>query len=136
MSATQTEQNKATAARFLAAMESSDLPGLQALLSDDFAWWILGKPEYLATAGEHDRDFLINFFKGSDTNFPEGVSLKPSSMVAEGDKVAVEAEIKAVTAAGVSYNNSYHFMFEIRNGQITRMNEYMDTFHAKEVFGL
>ncbi|MBV1856975.1 MAG: nuclear transport factor 2 family protein [Nannocystaceae bacterium] len=136
MSATHLEQNKATATRFLAAMESSDLAQLEGLLADDFVWWILGKTEYLATAGEHDRDFLINFFKGSDANFPQGVTLKPSGMIAEGDKVAVEAEMHAVTSSGVAYDNSYHFLFEIRNGQITRMNEYMDTFHAKAVFGL
>jgi ketosteroid isomerase-like protein len=130
------EANKAIATRFLAAMESSDVPVLEELLAQDFVWWILGKPEYLATAGDHDRAFLLEFFKGSDAMFPNGARLTPSSMIAEGDRVAVEAEMVAVTATGAHYNNRYHFMFELRDGKIVRMNEYMDTYHAKDVFGL
>ena len=130
------EENKATVARFVAAMESSDVPTLEALLAPDFVWWILGKPEYLATAGDHDRAFLLEFFKGSEAMFPQGARLTPSSMIAEGNRVAVEAEMEAVTATGARYHNRYHFMFELRDGTIVRMNEYMDTFHAKAVFGL
>lgn len=129
------EENKAAIARFIGAMQASDVATLGALTTEDFVWWILGKPEALPTAGEHSRDFFLKFFEGSEATFPEGVSFVPTSMIAEGNRVAVEAELDAVTATGANYNNRYHFMFELEGGKIRRMNEYMDTLHAKMVFG-
>ena len=55
-------------------------------------------------------------------------------MVAEGDKVAVEAESYAKTVTGGVYNNHYHFLITVRDGQIAGVKEYMDTLHAKQVF--
>ena len=68
--------------------------------------------------------------------FPNGAEFTVSGMVAEGDKVAVEANMTAVTAMGTNYDNHYHFLFTIADGKILRMKEYMDTYHAKITFGL
>lgn len=45
----------------------------------------------------------------------------------------VEAESHGETARGKLYHNQYHFLFEIRGGQIQAVREYLDTMHAKEV---
>lgn len=129
------EANKALAAAFIEAMRTSDTDKLAGMITEDFRWWILGKPAYLATAGEHDGAFFLGFFKSS-TAFPEGVEFAPTSMIAEGDKVAVEAELRAKTAPGALYDNAYHFVFVIEDGKVRRMKEYMDTHHAKTTFGL
>jgi ketosteroid isomerase-like protein len=34
--------------------------------------------------------------------------------------------------AGSSYNNLYHFPFEMRDGKIQAVRESLDTMHAKE----
>jgi ketosteroid isomerase-like protein len=36
-------------------------------------------------------------------------------------------------SAGKVYNNLYHFLVEIREGQIQAVREYLDTMHAKDV---
>ncbi len=54
--------------------------------------------------------------------------------IAQGDKVAVEAESFAELVNGKVYQNKYHFLFEIRDGQIYRVKEYMDTMHAYQTF--
>ncbi|WP_236970235.1 nuclear transport factor 2 family protein [Membranihabitans marinus] len=129
------KENKALVAEFIKAMSTSNVDQLKTMITDDFTWWIIGKPEYLATAGEHDAEYFLGFFESSDF-FPEGTDFKPTSIIAEGNKVAAEAEIKAKTAVGTQYENYYHFLFTIENGKINRMKEYMDTHHAKVIFGL
>lgn len=128
-------ENKRIVTEFVEAMRNSNVDKLKTMITPDFSWWIIGKPEYLATAGEHDTDYFLNFFKGTEL-FPDGADFKTTTMIAEGNKVAAEAEFKARTAMGTDYENYYHFLFEIEHGKIKRMKEYMDTYHAKVTFGL
>lgn len=129
------EANKKLVAEFIETMSMSNVDKLKTMITDDFSWWIIGKPEYLATAGEHDKAYFLGFFKGAEL-FPEGADFKATSMISEGNVVAAEAEFKAKTAMGSYYENYYHFLFIIENGKIKRMKEYMDTYHAKTTFGL
>ncbi len=129
------QTNKTLAADFIEAMRVSDTNKLSTMITDDFSWWIIGQPEYLATAGEHDSEFFLGFFQGTSL-FPNGTKFDVHSMVAEGNKVAVEAQLTAQTAHGSVYDNSYHFLFIVEDGKIKRMKEYMDTYHAKVTFGL
>lgn len=128
--------NKDLVATFIEAMRTSDVAKLSGMISDDFTWWIAGKTEYLQTAGEHDKDFFIGFFGGGSALFPNGAKFVVTGMIAEGAKVAAEANMTATTAMGTQYDNSYHFLFTIEGGKIARMKEYMDTYHAKTTFGL
>lgn len=128
--------NKKLVTDFIEAMRVSDVEKLQSMITENFSWWINGKVEYLQTAGEHDKDFFISFFGGGSELFPEGAEFKVTGMVAESNKVAVEASMAAKTAMGSLYQNDYHFLFTIENGKIVRMKEYMDTYHAKTTFNL
>ena len=132
---TELTKNKELVTEFIEAMKNSDVEKLKTMITPDFSWWIIGKPEYLATGGEHDTEYFLGFFKGTEL-FPEGADFKAVSMISEGNSVAAEAEFKAKTAMGTDYENYYHFLFIIENGKIKRMKEYMDTYHAKVTFGL
>ena len=126
------EENKKLVNEFIVAMQNSNVEKLKTMITNDFSWWIIGKPEYLVTAGEHDTDYFLGFFKGTEL-FPEGPEFKVVSMIAEDNKVATEATFKAKTAMGTFYENTYHFLFIIENGKVKRMKEYMDTFSAKRL---
>lgn len=126
------KKNKELVKEFIVAMQNSNVEKLKTMITNDFSWWIIGKPEYLVTAGEHDKDYFLGFFKGSEL-FPEGPEFKIISIMAEDNKVATEATFKAKTAMGTDYENTYHFLFIIENGKIKRMKEYMDTFSAKRL---
>ncbi len=128
--------HKETVAEFIEAMRTSDVAKLTNMITDEFSWWIAGAPEYLQTAGEHDKDYFLGFFGGGADLFPNGAEFSVTGMIEEGDKVAAEANMKATTAFGTLYDNSYHFLFTIEGGKIARMKEYMDTYHAKTTFGL
>ncbi len=129
-------QTKLLVKEFIEAMRQSDVNKLQSMITEDFSWWINGKAAYLQTAGEHDKAFFLGFFGAGSAMFPGGVAFTVSGMLAEGEQVAAEANLKAITAAGELYDNDYHFLFTFENGKIKRMKEYMDTHHAKVTFDL
>lgn len=48
--------------------------------------------------------------------------------------VAVEMKSFGELANGKVYNNCYHFLITLLDGQIVALREYLDTYHAKLVF--
>lgn len=65
--------------------------------------------------------------------FPNGIQFTVKSMVAEGEKVAVEASSLGEHVSGKTYSNDYHFLFEFRDGRLVSLREYMDTERVTEV---
>ena len=65
--------------------------------------------------------------------FPKGLRFTVTGMVAEGDKVAVEALSEGEHVSGRTYRNEYHFLFELREGKLKRLKEYMDTERISDV---
>jgi ketosteroid isomerase-like protein len=58
------------------------------------------------------------------------IHLKIHGMTAEEDRVAMEAESYLVEPnTGRIYNNLYHYLFRIRDRQISLFKEYQDTLH-------
>ncbi|MGW4125349.1 nuclear transport factor 2 family protein [Nocardia sp. NPDC004711] len=54
----------------------------------------------------------------------------------DGDRVIVEETMSATLANGNRYSNDYCFVFELRDGLIHRVREYMDTARGhRDVFG-
>ena len=53
-------------------------------------------------------------------------------MVAEDDWVCVQLVIEAKTAKGEDYRNHYHFAFQLRDGKLAFVKEYVDTKYAHE----
>jgi ketosteroid isomerase-like protein len=64
---------------------------------------------------------------------PAGMLATFKGITAEGDRVAVEVEADGTTASGKNYHNSYHFLFQLRDGEIVAVREYMDTLHLFDV---
>ncbi len=128
------EQNKETVRSFLARFSDGDVPGVLGLLGNAVIWKVMGREGGLPLSGEMDKDGitgLMNTVKGA---FPQGMKLTPTGWTAEGDRVAAEVESFGKKADGMIYNNLYHFLFELSDGKITSIREYMDTLHVKSVF--
>ena len=81
-----------------------------------------GKAEALAAAG------LVGQI------FPGSLPTVIHSMIAEGDRVAVEAESFATHVSGKPYNNKYLFLMRFRDGKLIEMIEYLDTELAAKFF--
>ena len=59
--------------------------------------------------------------------FAKDVAVTFRGFYADGDIVVVEETMEATLSNGNSYTNDYCFVFELRNGLIHRVREYMDT---------
>lgn len=127
------ETNKATVKSFLAVFSTGDVAGILDGLEDDATWWVSGRLQGLS--GTYTKADLGSLLKGATALYTTGaLRITPLEMIAEGNRVAVEAESYAELTDGRIYNNLYHFVFEIRNGRIARVKEYMDTDHANATF--
>lgn len=122
-----TEANRATALRMMDSMAAGGLD--ESILTADVCWWVPGrgtvsKAEFLAMA-EGFRSLLAG-----------PMSLTVKGVTAEGDRVAVEAESYGPLKNGKVYNNTYHFLFQFRDGKICLAKEYNDSAHAAATLGV
>ncbi|MFI9543751.1 nuclear transport factor 2 family protein [Streptomyces sp. NPDC052016] len=126
-----TEENKNVVLAFFGAVGSGGDP--TALLADDLAYWIAGKPEQFPLAGSHSKEGFYQVMSVIGANMPNGVDVKINNIVAEGDQVVVETEVHGVSATGKAYDNKVVFVFTVRDGKLVSVREYLDTIHANEV---
>ena len=127
-----TEENKALAAELIKALSAGDADAIGRLVAADCKWWIMGFPRDRTLT----RDQMLRGARAIiDQVLPGGFNMSVAGMTAEGDRVAVEAESRAHTAAGKLYNNFYHFLFVFREGKVIRGMEYTNPQHAIEVLG-
>ena len=124
---------KAVVADFLAAFSRGDVEGVVNRMTEDATWWVSGTIQGMS--GTYARLELATLLEGVKQVYKQGaLQIAPLSMIAEGDKVAVEAESFAELQNGRVYQNLYHFLFWVRDGKIAEVREYMDTMHAKDIF--
>ncbi|MBQ9052613.1 hypothetical protein [Rhodococcus sp. (in: high G+C Gram-positive bacteria)] len=108
------------------------------LMADDATWHVMGtggvaqtgpvskevfKSMMLLSGGSQHPD------RKADSMFPGGLTLSLKSIIAEGDHVVLEGESHSTVANGNNYNNLYSIHFELKNGKIQTVREYMDTKH-------
>jgi uncharacterized protein len=129
-----TEQNKQIAAEFLRAIEAQDVDAITGLLTEDAIYWIPGQSHF-PIAGKRGKAETREFFSMSKQILRPGFQFTVASVTAEGDRVSVEAKGDGVSSSGKHYNNTYHFLFRMRDAKIFYVAEYIDTLHVAEVFG-
>jgi uncharacterized protein len=128
------EDNKKTASEFAARFSANDMAGALDMIADDATWWVAGKPGQVPGAGLFYREQVAGLFRRMAEQFPRGLRMTIKSMIAEGEKVAVELESYGELANGRVYNNEYHMLLTIRRGKIAAMREYHDTQHKVATF--
>jgi len=124
------EDNRRLAIEFFARFAASDVEGGAAMMSDDLQWWIAGKPGAIATAGVHDKEFMVRLFRRMLRQLEDGLRFTVLGTVAEGDKVAIELVSHGTFPDGRVYNNEYHTLLTVRDGKIVAVREYLDTEHV------
>ncbi|MBN6039589.1 nuclear transport factor 2 family protein [Amycolatopsis sp. 195334CR] len=83
------------------------------------------------------RDAIVRFLAEDFPRlFVSDVTVTFHGFHADGDRVIVEETMTATLANGNHYANDYCFVFELRDGLIHRVREYMDTARGHRlVFG-
>ncbi|MFS0736650.1 nuclear transport factor 2 family protein [Sphingomonas sp. 1P06PA] len=118
---------------FLATFSSGDVEAILAGLTNDATWWVAGRIEGMS--GTNNKQTLGNLLTAVKPLYRAGaLRITPSTMIAEGDLVACEAESYAELQDGRVYANQYHFLFQVAGAHIRRVREYSDTHHMLETF--
>ena len=126
--------NKAVAAELCARFSASDIPGVLALMTDDATWWIPGEPGTHPSVGQRSKAQITQLFYAMFKGLKNGLKMTIKGMIAEGDKVALEAESYGELKNGRTYNQHYHLLLEFRGGKISAVREYLDTQHVLAVW--
>lgn len=124
------EQNKQKVRDFFDAMNRGDVDAIVAAYHEDGHVQTMGRT---LISGRFSRAQIQAAAGGIFEAFPQGLSFTLIDMVAEGDKVAVEARSHGPHASGQLYENEYHFLFTFKDGQLLELKEYMDTERVTEV---
>lgn len=120
------EDNKAVVRAFVSLLGGDDISGLQRLLADDLQWVVPQDPTLTPLAGSRDKSQWTALYKGFRASVRTEVNYTIIGLTAEGARVAAEVESHAETPIGPFFNR-YHFLFEVRDGQIVVAKEYADS---------
>ena len=126
------EETKGAFAHAWKAFASRDRQRIEAVFTEDAEWLAprgnatavaLGVPDHMIGPAAIAR-FLAEDFPRL---FVADVAMSFSHLWCDGDTVILEERMQATLAGGKPYDNEYCFVFELREGRIARMREYMDT---------
>jgi uncharacterized protein len=123
------EANKKLVIELIENLTSKRLDKAFAAVADDATWWVTGTPEPYTKQQYRDLCAYAN------TIFKTGPVMTIKAVTAEDDRVALEVESDADLINGKHYHNYYHFLFVIRDGQVTEAKEYLDSKHVADSFG-
>lgn len=117
------EANKALARAYFDALLQGGVP--DDLVTDDFAGWT-------TLGGAVDGRSYQQMTKMLRIWCPEHLEFTIKSLTAEDDRVVAEAESKATLFNGEPYQNTYVFVFRMRNGRISSVAEHFNAVIVKE----
>jgi ketosteroid isomerase-like protein len=129
-------QSEATVQKFFELLNAEDLEGVRALLTQEAAW--IPQARDIPGAGEYrGRDVIVDeflkpirgvFAKGSPSN-------RILSMASNGALVLVETHGTGHLNDGRPYDNRYAWAFEVREGKVAMIREYLDSYYIVRLFG-
>lgn len=130
MSDSLTDANRDFVLRFFQAMNDGDVDFIAGAYADDGTLQTMGNT---LISGVYTKEQIQAAAGGIYEAFPEGLRFDILGITAEGDRVAVEATSEGQHISGQTYSNHYHFLFELRDGRILRLKEFMDTERATDI---
>jgi uncharacterized protein len=125
------ETNKELVTNFWSAFAKGDIKTAFASLSDEVSWLIPGN---LPISGlRKGKPEILNFARHAAKMFPGGLKSELRRIYGDGDTVLIEMVNRGKLFNGRDYENDYCFVFEIENGKIRRVREYVDTQKVAEL---
>lgn len=112
--------------QFFSVFSTGDVDKILECLTEDATWWVAGSIPHMsgekskATLGQVLR-YAVTLYRGN------ALRITPTSMIAQHNSVAVEAEGYAELNDGRVYRNQYHFRIEVKGARIHSVREYSDT---------
>ncbi len=117
-----------------------DAERIAAVFAPD-AEWIAPRGNATAVALDHTdhmvgAEAIARFIAVEMHRLFSDVAIEFTALHADGDTVIVEERMRASLPDGRRYDNAYCFVFELKDGRISQVREYMDTLKGWQmVFG-
>jgi ketosteroid isomerase-like protein len=121
---------------FFEALSSGDLERLRPFFTDQSVWKPMVKD--IPGAGEYQGNAIIDDFLAPVRGMfrPGDPKVHVQALISDGDTVAVESISTGQTQDGKIYENSYAWVFRVKDGRVLRLHEYMDSHYVARLFGL
>jgi len=118
-----THPHHAIVREIFAAMPSGKLP--EHLLTDDLSAWTTLRPHM-------DRAAYLGAIAMLGRMCSPPIQFTIKSLTAEEDRVAVEVSSEGTLVNGQNYQNTYFFMFRIRDGRVCHISEHYNAVTVQE----
>jgi uncharacterized protein len=126
------EDNKKLVRSYFKAVEAGDLNELARITTDDFTFWVA--PTTIVS-GTYSKEKWLQLVSGLLADMAGPMTQTPDELTAEDDRVSATAIGSIPFKSGKTYSSHYHYLFFVRDGKISEIKEYLDTYHVGEVFG-
>ena len=127
-------QNEELVKNFFETLSSGDLETLRGMFREDACWTAISKE--IPGAGPHPgRDHIIDEFLAPVRGlFVEGdPKVSIHKLTAKDNVVYAETRALGTFQTGTVYDNLYCWAFEIIDGQVDQVREYMDSHYIMNV---
>ncbi len=112
---------------FLEAFGTYDPDKFLHFMSDDPTWRVF-------QSERRGRQAIIELAAIAAGLYPTGAVREIQAVISEGDRVVVQSILRAVTNKGEDYENFYVLIFELRDGLIDTVWEYLNLVYAQSKF--
>jgi len=132
-----TETTRALIDDFYTALRKGDRARILELLAPDAVWIPPAAAPVPRTEGaEAIADALGGDIVRSTFDLSKPFGLEIRRVIADGDVAVVQQRLTATAkATGADYDNQYCWVYEVRDGRITVLDEYADTIVAGKAMG-
>jgi ketosteroid isomerase-like protein len=96
------------------------------LLADDVAWTITGRSLASKTYGSREA-FMSEVIRPFNARMSIGLKPEIRAIYAEGDMVIVFFDAMGMARDGQSYENTYAWFLDMRDGKITKASAFFDS---------
>ena len=120
------ETNKAIVQQWFDLVAAGDAQGAFALFDESVSYTLRGTTPVSGTYVGMES-LVADFFTPWRKQIDGEIALTVNRLIGEGDQVVALARGEAKTVFGLPYDNDYVFVFEVRDGKIHSVDEYLDT---------
>jgi uncharacterized protein len=116
------------------AISSGNIDAVMHSLADGLERTFHGSHRVAGTM--RDKDALMQgLFAVVGDMLEDGIKVTIRNIIAGGGQVVVEAEGRARSKTGLDYTNDYCLIFEVADGRVRRVRQYLDTALVTRAFG-
>ena len=129
--------NERAVVDFFETLSTGDLDALATHLHEDASWEPMVR-DIPGAARHHPRDKIINEFLAPIRGAfrPGDPKTHVDVILSDGDRVVAETHATGQRADGKPYDNRYVWVFELRDGKVLNIREYMDSLYIARFFDM